>query len=133
MIGIGPLEILVILIVALLVIGPEKMPELARALARLMRELRGAMDEVRQQFEEITREDLLDTKEIESFYRDTIDSVKDSMEPPADLDEASKPPPELEQASEEIIDSFKLIEHHQEKPEPKKKTDSEEPPAQNPS
>lgn len=128
MIGIGPLEILVILIVALLVIGPEKMPELARALARLMRELRGAMDEVRQQFEDITREDLLDTKEIESYYRDTIDSVKDSMEPPSDLDEATEPPPEIKEASEEIIDSFKLIEQKEEEPESKKETKSDEEP-----
>jgi len=129
MMGIGPLEILVILVVALLVIGPEKMPEVARALARMMRDLRGAMDEVRRQFEDITREDLLDTKEIESYYRDTIDSVKNSMEPPSDLDDVTKPPPEIQQASEEVMDSLRLIERKVEEPEPKKEKESEEPPA----
>ena len=64
MIGIGPVELLVILLVTLIVVGPEKMPELARNLAKLMRDLRSAMDDVREQFNEFTREDLLPTKEI---------------------------------------------------------------------
>ena len=122
MIGIGPIEILVILVVALIAIGPEKMPELARALARIMRDLRTAMDEVREQFEELTREDLLDTKEIESYYRDTIDSVKDSMEPPPEMEEAVEPPPEVKQISEEVTDSLSLLEESEDKPE------SDEPP-----
>jgi sec-independent protein translocase protein TatB len=114
MMGIGPMEIVVILIVALIVIGPEKMPELARALARLMRDLRGAMDEVRGQFEELTRENLLDTKEIDSYYRDTIDSVKSSMELP----------PEVTEAGKEIEKSVSQIEPPKEDSEPNK------PPAQ---
>ena len=130
MMGIGPLEILVILVVALLVIGPEKMPEVARVLARVMRDLRGAMDEVRRQFEDITREDLLDTKEIDSYYRDTIDSVKNSMEPPSDMDDVTEPPPEIQEASEEVMDSLKLIEGKEEEPEPtKKEKESDDPPA----
>ncbi|UCD57798.1 MAG: twin-arginine translocase subunit TatB [Candidatus Hydrogenedentota bacterium] len=110
MIGIGPMEILVILIVALIVIGPEKMPELARSLARLMRDLRRAMDEVREQFEELTREDLLNTKDIDSYYRDTLDSVKNSMEPPPDMKDIGK----------EIEESIQQIEKPEDKPEPDK-------------
>ena len=99
MIGIGPTEIVVILIVALVVIGPEKMPELARALARLMRDLRSAMDEVRGQFEELTREDLAAKKEIDSYYRDTVDTVKHSIEPPSDMKDIGK---EIEDSIEGI-------------------------------
>src|SRR5262249_8807561 len=39
--------LLVILVVALLVVGPKRLPEVARALARAMRELRRAQEEVR--------------------------------------------------------------------------------------
>lgn len=85
MIGIGPVEILVILVVTLIVVGPEKMPELARNLAKLIRDLRSAMDDVREQFDEFTKEDLLPTKEIDEYYRETIDSVKKSIEPPPDM------------------------------------------------
>jgi Tat protein translocase TatB subunit len=44
-------EILVILVVALLVVGPKRLPEVGRMLARAMRELRRAHDEVRSTLE----------------------------------------------------------------------------------
>lgn len=47
MFGLGITEILVILIVALLVLGPEKLPEVARKLGRLSYQLRGALDEIK--------------------------------------------------------------------------------------
>ncbi|MFQ5585394.1 MAG: Sec-independent protein translocase protein TatB [Thermodesulfobacteriota bacterium] len=47
MFGIGFTEILVILVIALIVLGPEKLPELAKALGRAMREFRTASDEIR--------------------------------------------------------------------------------------
>ena len=119
MIGIGPLEILVLLIVALLVIGPEKMPEVARAVARLMRDLRGAMDEVRGHFDEITREDLFDTKEIESYYRDTIDGVKKVVELPEDVKEdVEKVKRDVEEFGKDVDDSIKRIDKPTEEPPP---------------
>ena len=125
MIGIGPLEILVLLIVALLVIGPEKMPEVARAVARLMRDLRGAMDEVRGHFDEITREDLFDTKEIESYYRDTIDGVKKVVELPEDVKEdVEEAKRDVEKFGKDVDDSIKQID------KPAEETKTEEPPSQ---
>jgi Tat protein translocase TatB subunit len=44
-------EILLILVVALLVVGPKRLPEVARMLARALRELRGASDEFRSTLE----------------------------------------------------------------------------------
>ncbi len=40
--GIGPLEIIVILIVALLVVGPQKIPGIARTMGKTMRAIRRA-------------------------------------------------------------------------------------------
>jgi sec-independent protein translocase protein TatA len=39
----GPLELLVILIVALLVLGPKRLPEAARSVGRGMRELKDSL------------------------------------------------------------------------------------------
>ncbi len=47
MFGIGFTEIVVILVIALIVLGPEKLPELAKALGRAMREFRTATDDIR--------------------------------------------------------------------------------------
>lgn len=47
MLNIGPQEILLILIVALVVVGPQRLPEMGRTLGRALRELRKAQDEVK--------------------------------------------------------------------------------------
>lgn len=44
--GIGPLELLVILIMALLVFGPRKLPEIGNALGRGIRQLRKASSDL---------------------------------------------------------------------------------------
>jgi sec-independent protein translocase protein TatA len=41
--SIGPLEIVVILIIALIVLGPKKLPEMGRSVGRGMREFRRAV------------------------------------------------------------------------------------------
>lgn len=48
MFGIGPMELVLILVVALLVLGPKRMPELARTLGRGLGEFRRASSELRQ-------------------------------------------------------------------------------------
>jgi sec-independent protein translocase protein TatA len=41
--NIGPLEILVVLIIALVVFGPKRLPELGRSLGKGIREFRGSL------------------------------------------------------------------------------------------
>ena len=41
--GVGPLEIVVVLVLALLVLGPKRLPDTARSLGRGMREFKGAI------------------------------------------------------------------------------------------
>jgi sec-independent protein translocase protein TatA len=42
--NVGPLELLVVLIIALIVLGPQRLPEVARSVGRGMREFRHALD-----------------------------------------------------------------------------------------
>ena len=51
MFGIGPTELLVILVVALLVLGPKRLPEIARALGRGLAEFRRATADVTSELE----------------------------------------------------------------------------------
>jgi len=71
--GLGYSEILLILIVVLVVIGPRKLPEILRTMGKLMRELRKASDELRRE--------LLFSDEINSVKRTLRDGL-DPVSPP---------------------------------------------------
>jgi TatA/E family protein of Tat protein translocase len=47
MFNIGPLELMVILLLALVVVGPSRLPEVGRSIGRALREFRKVQDEVR--------------------------------------------------------------------------------------
>jgi Tat protein translocase TatB subunit len=61
MFGIGFQELLVILVVALIVLGPERLPEVAKSLGKFYRELKSAVDDVKSSL----ATDLKSVKEIE--------------------------------------------------------------------
>lgn len=48
---IGPLEIFMIAAIALIVFGPQKLPEIARSIGRFMTEMRRMATEVRSEFD----------------------------------------------------------------------------------
>jgi len=57
MFGLGFAEILVILVVALLVFGPDRLPELARSLGRGLAEFRRASNDLRRSVMEATSDE----------------------------------------------------------------------------
>jgi TatA/E family protein of Tat protein translocase len=56
MFGIGMPELLLILGLALIVLGPKKLPELAKALGKGLAEFRRATDELKGEFRQMERE-----------------------------------------------------------------------------
>ena len=62
MFNIGVPELLIILAIALIVFGPNKLPELAKAFGRAMREFKKATEDVKESFREETK----DLEEIRS-------------------------------------------------------------------
>src|SRR5256884_9685511 len=80
--GLSMTEVIIILALALLLLGPDQLPSLARALGKRLRELRKATDDIRGQFEsEIARIDL------DQQPKKMIAPVPDAPKP----DEAAKP------------------------------------------
>ena len=67
--GIGGLEYLVIGIVALVVVGPERLPGMLRALGKMVAKARGMANEFRASFEDMARQSELDElrKEVDAL------------------------------------------------------------------
>ncbi|HEY1286327.1 MAG TPA: twin-arginine translocase TatA/TatE family subunit [Solirubrobacterales bacterium] len=70
--NIGPLEVVVILIIALIVFGPKRLPELGRSLGKGIREFRGSLsgddsddeEPPRQELEQGDREPVTDKQPV---------------------------------------------------------------------
>ena len=58
--SVGPLEVAVLAVIALLVIGPQKLPEAARSVGKGLREMRAAMSGARLEDEEEEDEEVAD-------------------------------------------------------------------------
>jgi Tat protein translocase TatB subunit len=56
--NIGPAEILVVLVVALIVFGPKRLPEVGRQVGKAVRELRRMQDTVRSELDTVIHPDL---------------------------------------------------------------------------
>jgi Tat protein translocase TatB subunit len=59
MFGIGFIELLVIFVLLLLVVGPEKLPELAKTIGKAMGELKKSTDELKNTIHDESKEDPL--------------------------------------------------------------------------
>jgi TatA/E family protein of Tat protein translocase len=86
MFDIGLPELLVIVAIALIVFGPNKLPELAKAFGKAMREFKKATEEVKESFEEETKDlrELKNTLPQNYPLADLLEKVTDSVEPAAE-------------------------------------------------
>jgi sec-independent protein translocase protein TatB len=82
MFNIGGAELIVILLIAFVVVGPKDLPKIARALGRFVRSIRAMVEEVK-------RETGLDelTDDLKAVERD-VKKTTDSMDPRRELQKA---------------------------------------------
>ena len=83
MFNIGAAELAVIFVVALLLLGPDKLPELARGIGKFMREFRRQTDEVRGMVEREFYQLDQDIKEEPTKAKNTVPSIKPPNEVPS--------------------------------------------------
>lgn len=95
MFGIGMPELILILVVALIVIGPKKLPEMARSLGKALNEFKGATqgfkNSLDSELRDINRNERK-TDEIDRIAKQYKEQSREAQEPgnPADVTEEKK-------------------------------------------
>ena len=110
MFGIGMPEMILILAVALIVIGPKKLPDLAKSLGKAMGECKKATRDLKESMQIDT-----ELKEVKSAFDDigkdappTVSTAADrSGEPPVEDDGAGMPPESGDTAGTRSMDQLK--------------------------
>jgi len=105
MLNIGPLELMLILLIALVVVGPRKLPDLGRTIGNGLREFRKAQDEVRKSLQ------LEDLHDVRREITDAQRGVREALR----FDEPSRPAagngstPPTEQAASPPVDAEPVV------------------------
>ena len=86
MFGIGMPEMLLILAIALIVIGPKKLPDLAKSLGRAFGEFKKATNDLKSSFELDS-----DYKDVTHTLNDAATDIKDGFDTTIDSVEETKP------------------------------------------
>jgi TatA/E family protein of Tat protein translocase len=121
MFGIGLPELIIIMVIALIVIGPSKLPDLAKALGKGMAEFRKATQEIKNSLD-------LD-EDMQEVKKDLVDSIS-GLDEPIDL-------PELEEQEEkeakykDFDEALADYEKSKEEAEPSARVGEEETPEEN--
>ena len=90
--GIGSGELAVVMVIVLLIFGPKQLPEMARSMAKALRGIRRATDEIK---EEIGLDQILEGGKIDKRDFDLSKPYEPKHSPPA------LPPPHLTEVEEE--------------------------------
>jgi sec-independent protein translocase protein TatB len=114
--NIGITELIVILLLALLVVGPERLPEMGRRLAKTLREIRQAYENLTKDLgpelmslEQTTREIRESVESVRSIPKDAVGSVikaADLEDTVKDLKEVEK---SLQQASKRVTEAGQMV------------------------
>ncbi len=96
MFGIGGGELILIIFIALMLFGSDKIPEIARAMGKGMAQLKNATNEIKSEIQKGAEANGIDTsmKELTSTFSDEVEKVKSNLD--------SKMLPEITKVKEDI-------------------------------
>jgi sec-independent protein translocase protein TatA len=79
MFGIGGGEFILIILVVLMLFGSDKVPEIARTLGKMFRQLKYATDDIKNEIQKSAEANGIDTNSLTGGFSEEIDKVKQSF------------------------------------------------------
>jgi sec-independent protein translocase protein TatB len=114
--NIGITELIVILLLALLVVGPERLPEMGRTLAKTLRDLRKAYENLTKDLgpelmsiQETTKELRESVESITSIPQDMVSSVVKAADLDDTIDDLKQDLDSLQRVGRTVSDAGKMI------------------------
>ncbi|HLF85852.1 MAG TPA: twin-arginine translocase TatA/TatE family subunit [Nitrospiria bacterium] len=91
MFGIGIAEMALIMLIAIIVVGPEKLPEIAKAIGKVFSDIKKATEDVKDTISDETRKlaEAAKLNEIEEEVKKTLDDAQ-KIEPPDEKEDLKK-------------------------------------------
>ncbi len=96
--GMGPMELAVILVIALILFGPGKLPEIGAAIGRGIRDFRAATRELTSEFEETLREVETTATEVQGTAREVGQTTQSVLAEAQGATRAALAEPKADQA-----------------------------------
>src|ERR1041384_3055388 len=78
--GMGPLEVMLIVVLALIVVGPAKLPELMGQIGRAIGDFRRATSELSDEFNRTIQEELRETRQVVDETKSAVQEVRRSID-----------------------------------------------------
>lgn len=108
MFGIGGGELLFILIMILMLFGSDKIPDIARNLGRIMRQLKNATDELKSEIQSSAKESGIDKSSLTGGISDEIEKAKQQINNTLNLDNIN-PAEQITEPLEKTIEDFENL------------------------
>jgi Tat protein translocase TatB subunit len=105
--SLGPEKIILILVVALIVFGPQRLPDIARQVGAAMRELRKMQDTVRDELEHVLHPDFMAPNPVSSQESGAFEDSNHAALPAGPASDMSVDPPDIPSdvaAADEVTD-----------------------------
>ena len=102
MFGIGMPELILILAIALIVIGPKKLPDLAKSLGRAMREFKKATNEFKESME--IDDEVKELQDVKKSFDDISNEIRENMDVTKELSDLNDNKKETNHIENEIED-----------------------------
>lgn len=106
MFGIGGGELILIIFIALMLFGSEKIPDVARTLGKIMAQVKNATNDIKSEINKSAKENEIDVNSLTEGFTKEVDDLKQGMNKMVSDGESSVNPLDISKEINEVKENF---------------------------